>query len=66
MLKEPAKIAKESARQAGVYCMNKESGSKADFNKKEDSSALANAACGQRRNPSEPLDALSEIGFSGK
>lgn len=66
MLKEPAKIAKESTRQAGVCCVNKQSGSKADLEKEEYSSALANAACGQRKNPSGPLDGHSEIGFSGK
>lgn len=65
-MKVPAKVAKESARQTEVCCMNKESGSKADFKKEEDSLALANAACGQRKNPSKPLDGHSEIGFRGK
>jgi len=65
-LKEPAKVAKGSARQTGVCCMNKESWSKADFKKGEDSLALANAARGQRRNPSEPLGGHSEIGFRGR
>lgn len=41
--------------------MNKKSGSRADFKKGEGSSALADAACGQRKNPSEPLDGPSEI-----
>lgn len=46
--------------------MNKETGSKADFKKEEASSALANAARGQRKNPSEPLDGHSEIDFGRK
>lgn len=65
-MKEPAEIARESARQAGVCCMNKETGSRADFKKEEASSALANAARGQRKNPSEPLVGHSEIDFSRK
>lgn len=49
-----------------MQCVTEKSRRKADLKKEENLSALANAAFEQRKNPGEPLDGFSEIGFSRK
>lgn len=48
MIEKPTKIAQAFAREAGAYCVTKETQSKADLKKDE------GCLCWQRRNPGGP------------
>lgn len=65
-MEKPTKIAKKSAREAGVRYVTKELRSEADFKMEKILSALADAASGQRKDLGEPLDGSSPKDFSRK